>query len=210
MLTIDTPYRPEDAAIVPLGIRLLPEAGAPRIRGITVVIDESPSRLAVVFRPGPDAELSAISTRVRVDSRTNIHVVAKGTQGTLNVAQRFVKASSGCSAPAVKHVAGDVALGTMWFRQFPPPADAQNAREAQLMIRHPNYSGMQMDQLTRLYTPAQFVSTIKLWQGDGAILEIESGIAVSENPEFRFVFRAAGSGPFHITDTPSMANGPPV
>ena len=28
------------------------------------------------------------------------------------------------------------------------------SREAQLLIRHPNYSGMQMDQVTRLYVPA--------------------------------------------------------
>ena len=150
----------------------------------------------MVFGPGPHSEFSSISTRVRINSYTNIHVVAEDTDGTLKVAQRFVKASGGCSAPAVKHVAGDVPLGTMRFRQFPPPAGAPDAREAQLMIRHPNYSGMQMDQLTRLYTPAQFVSKIKLWQGDELIVEIENGISISENPEYHFVFCTTGSGAF--------------
>ena len=51
------------------------------------------------------------------------------------------------------------------------------------MIRHPNYSGMQMDQLTRLYVPAQFVKSVRIWQGDDLLLSIESGISISENPE---------------------------
>ena len=50
------------------------------------------------------------------------------------------------------------------------------------MIRHPNYSGMQMDQLTRLYVPAHFVKSVRIWQGEDLLLSIESGISISENP----------------------------
>ena len=56
ILAIDAPYRAEDAALVPIGIRsLLPADDARRIRGITLVIDENPSPLAAVFSPGPAA-----------------------------------------------------------------------------------------------------------------------------------------------------------
>ncbi len=38
------------------------------------------------------------------------------------------------------------------------------------MVRHPNYSGMQMDQVTRFYVPAHFISSITIWQGDDLLL----------------------------------------
>ena len=64
------------------------------------------------------------------------------------------------------------------------------------MIRHPNYSGMQMDQLTRLYVPAHFVKSVRIWQGQDLLLAIESGISMSENPIFRFDYRPNGATSF--------------
>jgi sulfur-oxidizing protein SoxY len=64
------------------------------------------------------------------------------------------------------------------------------------MIRHPNYSGMQMDQLTRLYVPAQFVKSVRVWQGDDLLISIEGGISISENPGFRFDYRPNGATGF--------------
>jgi sulfur-oxidizing protein SoxY len=93
--------------------------------------------------------------------------------------------------------ADGIPLGTMRFRQFPPAEGADpGLREAQLMIRHPNYSGMQMDQLTRLYVPAHFVKSVGIWQGDALLLSVESGISIAENPEFRFDYRPTGATSF--------------
>ena len=64
------------------------------------------------------------------------------------------------------------------------------------MIRHPNYSGMQMDQLTRLYIPARFVKTVKILQGEELLLAVESGISISENPVFRFDYLTNGATTF--------------
>ena len=36
------------------------------------------------------------------------------------------------------------------------------------MLRHPQNSGLQMDQLTRLYIPPFFIENLKIWQGDDA------------------------------------------
>ena len=65
------------------------------------------------------------------------------------------------------------------------------------MIRHPNYSGMQMDQISRLYVPAHFITSVRIWQGDDLVLGVESGISISENPEFRFDVRPNGATEFH-------------
>ena len=54
-------------------------------------------------------------------------------------------------------------------------------------------SDMQMDQLTRLHGPAWFVSRVRLWQGDDLLIEIEGGISLSGNPDFRFSYRPNGA-----------------
>ncbi len=198
IVAIDAPYRAEDAALVPIEIHnLLPAQDSRRVTAITLVIDENPSPLAAVFSPGASSGMRSLSTRVRVDSYTNLHAVAELSDGHLYATQRFVKAAGGCSAPASKPEAGSIPLGAMRFRQFPPaPGAAPDKSEAQLMIRHPNYSGMQMDQLTRLYVPAHFVKFVRLWQGQDLLLTIESGISISENPSFRFDFRTNGAPTF--------------
>ncbi len=198
ILAIDAPYRAEDAALVPLGLHcLLPADDQRHIRSITLVIDGNPSPLAAVFSPGPAGGMRSLSTRVRIDDYTNVHAVVELSDGQLYATARFVKAAGGCSAPAAKLEADPIPLGTMRFRQFPIAEDtAPGRREAQLQIRHPNYTGMQMDQVTRLYVPAHFVNKVRIWQGDDLLLAIESGISISENPTFRFDYRPNGAGSF--------------
>ena len=197
VLAIEMPYRAEDAAIVPVTLRLtLPPADTRRVKAVTLVVDENPAPVAATFTFGPNAVISAISTRVRVNSYTNVHAVAELSDDKLYVVKTYVKASGGCSAPAAKD-ADDAraSLGQMRLRQFAQPsgAPASRWREAQLMIRHPNNSGLQMDQVTRLYVPAFFVQSAKVWQGDELILAVDGGISLSEDPNIRFSYRPNGS-----------------
>src|SRR5262245_17502081 len=153
LIAIDMPGRAEDAAIVPVTVRATLPAGDPRrVNAFTIVIDENPAPLAATFTIGPNAVVPSISTRMRVNSYTNVHAVAELSDGKLYVVKTYVKASGGCSAPAAK-TAEQAGIGQLRFRQFSKPADAGNLREAQIMIRHPNNSGLQMDQLSRLYIP---------------------------------------------------------
>ena len=78
--------------------------------------------------------------------------------------KRFVKASGGCSAPAGKDPDAALArLGKMKFRQSGAPVLGE-PNLAQLLVSHPNHTGMQMDQVTHHYVPAHFVNNI-----DGAL-----------------------------------------
>ncbi len=200
ILAIDAPYRAEDAAVVPVEIRSLLAADDTRlIKSITLVIDENPSPLAALFTLGATSGVRSVSTRVRVESYTNFHAVAELSDGQLYGAVRFVKAAGGCSAPAAKEEADAIPTGAMRFRQFPPAPNGDPARrEAQLLIRHPNYSGMQMNQLTRLYVPARFVKSIRIWQGQDLLMSVEGGISIAENPEYRFDYRPNGAASFKV------------
>jgi sulfur-oxidizing protein SoxY len=60
-----------------------------------------------------------------------------------------------------------------------------------------------MDQISRLYTPAYFVESVKVWQGDELLLAMEGSIAISEDPNIRFTYAPNGAKPLRVevTDT---------
>jgi sulfur-oxidizing protein SoxY len=200
VIAIEMPYRAEDAAIVPVTLRTKLAPGDSRqVLTITLVIDQNPAPMAAKFELGPDAKVSEISTRVRVNNYTDVHAVAELSDGKLYVTKTYVKASGGCSAPAAKNA--DEArsrLGQMRYRQFARPGQGpvSGVREAQVMIGHPNNSGLQMNQLTQLYIPAFFVNELRLWQDDGLVLAMEGGISISEDPNIRFTYVANGAKRF--------------
>jgi sulfur-oxidizing protein SoxY len=207
VIAIEMPYRAEDASIVPVTLRTTLPAGDGRsVKAITLVIDENPAPVAATFKTG--AGVTMISTRVRVDSYTNVHAVAELSDGRLYATSVFVKASGGCSAPTAKNAEEAKAnLGQMRFRQFvqqaansatPASGPASTLREAQIMIRHPNNSGLQRDQVTLLYIPAFFVRDIRVWQGDELVLAMDGGISMSQDPNIRFNYRPNGATQFRV------------
>jgi len=190
VLALEAPVRAEDGAIVPMTLRF--SAPVSRVKKATLVIDENPMPMAAAFLIGEGAGVGFISTRVRVNSYTNVHAVAETGDGALHAEAKFVKAAGGCSAPAVKNIdEANAHLGQMKYREF-KSAEA-GRREAQIMIRHPNNSGMQMDQLTHLYIPAHYVDKVVVRQGDALIFSMEGGISLSEDPNFRFSYAPNGA-----------------
>ena len=104
VIAIEMPYRAEDAAIVPVTLRTKLSPGDDRrVRTITLVIDQNPAPMAAKFELGPDANVTEISTRVRVNNYTDVHAVAELSDGKLYMVKTYVKASGGCSAPAAKN-----------------------------------------------------------------------------------------------------------
>ena len=200
VLAIEMPYRAEDAAIVPVTLKTrLAPTDSRRVLSITLVIDQNPAPMAAKFALGPDARVTEISTRVRVNSYTDVHAVAELSDGKLYMVKTFVKASGGCSAPAAKNAdEAKARLGQMKYRQFATSEQKSSSgpREAQIMIGHPNNSGLQMDQLTQLYIPAFFVNELKLWQDDSLVLSMEGGISISEDPNIRFTYVSNGASHF--------------
>jgi len=188
LVVIDVPARAEDAAIVPVAIRVA-DTLAPEIRGLYLVIDDNPSPLAAHFLLGPAADARELATRVRIDDYTYLHAVAETADGRLYATARFVKAAGGCSAPAGKdQELAQERLGKMKLtldQRVKPDAPVKT----KLLISHPNNSGLQMDQATRNYIPADFIQTLDVTYNGEAVFRLESDIAISEDPSFEFGFR---------------------
>ncbi|WP_353641165.1 quinoprotein dehydrogenase-associated SoxYZ-like carrier [Mesorhizobium sp. WSM2239] len=206
LVRIEAPKRAQDAALVPVDIYIDPAKAPEGIKSVTMIIDVNPAPVAATFQIGKDSGVTHLSTRVRVDDYSYLRAIAETQGGELHMSQTFVKASGGCSAPAVKNTDEALAsMGQMKLRQFSPAAGetASNAPELQLMIRHPNNSGLQRDPLTQYFIPAHFVQNFSVSQGDRLILAMEGGISISEDPNFRFDFAPGASGEITVeaTDT---------
>ncbi len=207
LLGIEAPVRADDAAVVPVKVTAAPGT---RFKRLVLFVDENPIPMAADFAFGPASASASFSTRLRVNSYSYVRVVAEAQDGRHYMVKTYVKASGGCSAPANKDLATAKALmGRMKLRLFKSAraigADMQpsSAREAQIMIRHPNNSGFQMDQVTLLYVPAHFVDNIEVKQGDKLVMRVEGGISLSENPNIRFFYRDTGKGSISVRATDS-------
>src|SRR6266478_1880289 len=177
-VAIDAPERAEDAAIVPVTIRVSETLGS-EIRGLYLVIDDNPSPLAAHFVLGPLADTKEITTRVRIDDYTYLHAVAETKDGRLYATAQFIKAAGGCSAPAGKDQALALErLGKMKLtlaERLKPDAPIT----VKLLVSHPNSSGLQMDQATRNYIPADFMQSLDITYNGQSVFRLESDIAIS-------------------------------
>ncbi|MDR6444358.1 quinoprotein dehydrogenase-associated SoxYZ-like carrier [Paraburkholderia sp. DD10] len=195
VIKLDAPKRAADAAIVPISITAqFPQTPTRYIRKIYLFIDQNPEPYAGWFEFTPESGRASIETRVRVEDYTFMRAIAETNDGRLYSAVRFVKASGGCSAPAGKDDEAAAAnVGKMRLRTE-GAAPAGQPQLAQLMISHPNRTGMAMNQITRMYASAYYVRKIDVTYAGKPVMTANVNFSISENPNFRFYFMPRGSG----------------
>jgi sulfur-oxidizing protein SoxY len=200
LLTLEMPARAVDSAVVPVALRSsLPTSGPGRISKLYLIIDANPSPISAIFQFTPDSGRAELETRVRVEAYTHVRAIAETSDGKLFMTTRFVKASGGCSAPAgADAAAAQAALGQMRFRVEGEIKGTQPVR-VQLMIEHPNHSGLAMDQLTRQYTPAHYVRHVEINYANRPLLTADVDFSISENPTFYFYLLPRGGGELRAT-----------
>lgn len=198
LFAFDAPFRAHDAATVPLRITQI--ADGPVATRMIVVIDENPAPVAASFTFGAAMHPLDLEMRIRIESYSNVRAVIETEDGSHYMIGGYIRAAGGCAAPAAKDAAEALAsLGQMRVRWFDDaPLQSGVRREAQAMLRHPNYSGFQRDQVTLLLTPARFIDRFAVRQGDELLFEVEGGISISEDPAFRFRYTDHGAGGLSI------------
>ncbi|MDH3339455.1 MAG: quinoprotein dehydrogenase-associated SoxYZ-like carrier [Gammaproteobacteria bacterium] len=207
LIVLDAPQRAENAAIVPISITAqIPQTDQRYIKTIYFFIDKNPGPLAGTFRFTPKSGRADLAFRVRINAYTPIRAIAETSDGKLHMSRRFIKATGGCSAPAGSDL--DAAMARLGKVKLKMTSAAQMAQPtpAQLMISHPNLSGMQMDQVTRMYAPAHFIRHLKVSFEGEEVFSAETGIGISENPSFRFFFVPESKGLLtaEVTDTKDL------
>jgi sulfur-oxidizing protein SoxY len=208
-LALYAPEQAEDAALVPIAVHF-PADVANRAKSLTLIIDRNPAPVAATFRFGDGFHAAAevgerkLMTRVRIDAFSKVRAVLETADGKLHMATKFVRAAGGCSAPASKDADAALAsLGRIQVKTIAEPAHGERWREGVVMIRHPNFTGMQMDIVSRGYTPARYVDVVEVARAGSLVLRMEGGISISEDPNIRFNYDAADGDALDVraTDT---------
>jgi sulfur-oxidizing protein SoxY len=199
IVALEAPARAEDAAVVPISIRAgFVQSETYYIDKIWLIIDNNPSPVSAIFSFTPASGRADIETRVRVDEYTHVRAIAELNDGSLHMATRWVKASGGCSAPPGKDALAALAtLGRMKLRIEDGGGHASSGRDplmAQLMISHPNNSGLAMEQFSRQFTPAHFVRRIDISYAGQLVMSADIDFSISENPNLRFYFLPRNDG----------------
>jgi sulfur-oxidizing protein SoxY len=189
VIQMKTPYRAEDAAFTPVTIKAqFPQTADHFIEKIYVVVDNNPEPLAGLFNLTPDIGRADLALRIRIDNYTNVRAIAVLNTGEHHIVSNFVKAQGGCSAPLGSDLKAAMArIGEINFRTV-GERTPEDAIIGQLMLSHPNITGMQKDR------PAHFVKSLKLFFNGNLIMTAETGISISEDPSFRFFFKPAKGG----------------
>lgn len=212
LITLEAPQRAENAASVPVSIKAsIPQTDELYIRTIWLFVDKNPGPLVGKFHFNPASGRADLALRLRVDAYSPVRAIAETNDGALHMSRRFVKASGGCSAPAASDRESAMKqLGNIDFLVRPEGGEVQASAVsedlptlAELVIHHPNRSGLQKDQITHLYAPPDFVQQVKVTFEGEEIFRAETSFAVSENPSFRFYFapRREGEVTAEVVDT---------
>jgi sulfur-oxidizing protein SoxY len=193
LMELVTPYRAADAAIVPISVNFkIQQSLESYVKKLTIVVDENPSPVVGTFILTPKTGDADLTTRVRIDKYTYVRAIAEFNDSKKFMVSNFVKASGGCSAPSLADMDSVMArLGKMKMKLIETGLPGTLSK-AQLIISHPNFSGLQFDQLTRSEIPAHYVNSVEIKQDDKIILRVNPDISLSEDPSFMFHYINSG------------------
>ncbi len=204
IVSLRAPTRAQDPSTVPIAIStLIDQASASYVRKVYLLIDNNPSPVAAIFTFTSESGRADIQTRVRIEDYTWVRAVAELSDGRLFMATRYVKAAGGCSAPFGTAPDFDAFQPQLKLRLGASVVPGQPTL-ANLMIRHPNSSGLAKDQVTQLYIPAYFVRTVDVTYEGKPVMTAEIDFSISENPNFRFYFVAHEPGELRVVAVDTM------
>jgi len=212
IMTLKAPFRPEDQRAVPIGVDAKFTDGR-NVKAITIIIDENPSPVATVMKIGPNRSHVATNITFRFNRKTHVRAVVEASDGELYMVQAFVRYAGGqsaCSAPPngnAEEIAAN--MGKMKLAELTAAAAANSSqvhRKARLEVKHPNFTGLQMDQITLLYYPVHIIEKLEIKQGNDVVMQMENGISVSENPVIDFDFDLNGAGALKVTASDTKKN----
>ena len=197
VVQLEVPLRPDDAAAVPVLIKIKsPQSRERVVKDLYVVIDRNPEPLAGVFHLGQVSGGVEIQSRLRVETHSPMRAIAETTDGKLYMTTKLVKAAGGCAAPPVM-ITAPPNLGQIQVRTQEKLA-LNEPNWAQLIVIHPNHTGFQRHPLTTLPISAHYVTDVTVTYDNKPVLTAKTTIAMSEDPDFRFYFTPTGPGTLRV------------
>jgi sulfur-oxidizing protein SoxY len=204
LIELRIPLRAEDAGVVPVSIDAkIPQSPERYVEHLYVFVDKNPKPLAGVFHLTPEMGEADLALRLRINQFTKVRAVAVLNTGEIHMDEGYTRASGGCSEPPpfLQLKEARARIGQMKFRTL---ADKEgDGALGQLIISHPNITGLQLDQRTRAFIPAEYVTRVEIAFNGQHIMTAETDISMSEDPSFRFFFQPRQGGTIEARMTDS-------
>ena len=169
-IIIDAPYRAVDGSNVPITITAVSQD----IVKLTLIIDENPTPCCASFE-FKDI-IPYVETNIRVNAYTHLTVVGEDKNGKLYINRKFIKAAGGCSAAPIGRSEGPKDKIDIF-------SDGWLFAKKKIQFNHPNYSGLQFNQLTRTEIPADYIDSVVITTEYGEF-KYEGTIGISHNHYF--------------------------
>lgn len=193
-IQITAPKRAESGAQVPFSFSIKsPMTEGNYIKSVSVIADANPVPLVAVYHFNPNSGKAELSTRIRLEVDSFVHVVAETSDGKFLVNQVPIRASGGCGGTiggdeeVARQTAGKMKLQVK-------PNEGDQLKLAHLLIKHPMNTGLQRDLVSQGYRPAFYISKIVAKFNDQVVFDADTNIGVSEDPNIQFPFKAEQSG----------------
>lgn len=205
VIQLDTPYRATDDREVPVSISV--DLGAGRsISRISLLIDENPMPVSAVLTMDEKRASASFAANMRINGPTPVRAIVEANDGQIYMTEGFIKTSGlgACAAPPVGDPAEAIAsIGQMQLQDLSDNTISTPSRRARLEMKHPQHTGLQMNQITLLYILARYIDTVEVWNGDSKLYTLTGSISLSEDPEIEFDYPNTGAAEMRVrmTDT---------
>lgn len=197
IIKISAPQRAESGAQVPFSFSLdHPMAPDHYVKSVYVLVDVNPVPLVGIFHFTPLSGKAEISTRIRLEADSYIHVIAETNQGKHYMNAIPVRASGGCGGTVdgnekqVRAQAGQMKLSIDRSRH--------EMKRGKLLVKHPMYTGLQRDLVSQGFRPAFFINKAVLKYRGETVMDVDLGIGMSEDPHIQFNFIADKPGVLEV------------
>lgn len=198
-IRLSAPVRAESGAQVPFSFSIeqpmLPEN---YVKSVYVLVGVNPVPLVGIFRFGPASGKAEITTRIRLETDSYVHVVAEMSDGRLYMNAIPIRAGGGCGGAVdgdektIRANAGQMRLSA------DQPVRMGEANRGKLLIRHPMYTGLQRDLVSQGYRPAFFANKAVIRYRGQMVLDADLAIGMSEDPNIQFGFVADAPGKLEV------------
>lgn len=187
-MKISGPRRAESGAQVPITLNIDKTADGAAIKKVYVIVDANPIQLAATYHLTDMLGNFQLSTRIRMETDSFIHMIGETADGKLYMAVTEIRASGGCGGTisvddaALRASAGKIKLNVATPVKFDEP------NTATFIIKHPMLTGLQRDLASGGYKPAYYIQKINFTYNGKPLMDADLGVGTSEDPYLRFEF----------------------
>ncbi len=194
LIKIEGPRGAENGSQVPVVLTIgAPPNAADAITKVTLLVDANPKPLVGIYHMPRPGVISHISTRIRLDTDSYVRAIGETADGRLLMAETIIHAGGGCAGAVKDDAAVMESAGRIKLQTIPPIRPSQSDM-AIFMIKHPMYTGLQRDAVTRQIKPAFFIRSVSFRYDGEQILNAELGVGTAEDPYLRFDYRPVKPG----------------